>query len=405
MLAGRERALAEVDLEAVRHNVRLLRRGLPPGGRLCAVVKANGYGHGAVPVAGAALEAGAAWLGVATAGEAEELRAAGLTAPVLVFGPMTGLDLARAVAAEAEVVVWSERFLQAARRRKARVHVKYNSGMGRLGAGEAKTRLLCAGAADDGLLTGLMSHFATADEPDRSFFDLQLRRFEALAAELKALYPGLLCHTANSAAVLREPRSHFDMVRTGIAMYGLAPSNDDPFKDGLRPAMKLSSYVAAVRLVEPGESVGYGRRFIADEPARVAIVPIGYADGVRRALTNRGDVLVAGRRCRITGTVSMDQLTVLLPEDWGRPGDEVVFFGAAGDGGPAGLAAPNAAGGAAPREDLPDAPRILCEEMARLLETINYEVACDVGARVVRRYRGAEPAPDAAAAGAARPDV
>ena len=401
MLAGCERALAEVDLEAVRQNVRRLRRDLPPDGRLCAVVKANGYGHGAVPVARAALEAGAAWLGVATAGEVEELRAAGLTAPVLVFGPMTGTDLARAVAADAEVVVWSERFLEAARRRKARVHVKFNSGMGRLGAGEEKTRLLCAGAAGDGLLAGLMSHFATADEEDTAFFREQLARYTALAGELKALYPDLLCHTANSAAVLREPRSHFDMVRTGIAVYGLAPSNDDPFKDGLRPAMKLSSYVAAVRVVEPGESVGYGRRFIADEPARVAIVPIGYADGVRRALTNRGDVLVAGRRCRVTGTVSMDQLTVRLPADWGAPGDEVVFFGAAGDGGPLGLGAPNAAGGPAPRVDASDAPRILCEEVARLLETINYEVACDVGARVARRYRGVEPAPAADAGRAA----
>jgi alanine racemase len=392
MLAGCERALAEVDLEAVRHNVRRLRRDLPAGGRLCAVVKANGYGHGAVPVAGAALEAGAAWLGVATAGEAEELREAGLTAPVLVFGPMSGLDLARAAAADAEVVVWSAAFLEAARRRKARVHVKYNSGMGRLGAGEEKTRLLCAGAAEDGLLTGLMSHFATADEEDTTFFEEQLARFKELAGELTSRYPDLLCHTANSAAVLREPRSYFGMVRTGIAMYGLAPSNDDPFKDGLRPAMKLSSYVAAVRVVEPGQSVGYGRRFVADEPARVAIVPIGYADGVRRALTNRGDVLVAGRRCRITGTVSMDQLTVRLPEDWGKPGDEVVFFGAAGDGGSRGLAAPNAAGGPGQRRDAPDAPRILCEEVARLLETINYEVACDVGSRVARRYRGVEPA-------------
>jgi len=403
MLADCERASAEVDLEAVRHNVRRLRRDLPPAGRLCAVVKANGYGHGAVPVARAALEAGAAWLGVATSGEAEELRAAGIAAPVLVFGPMTGTTLARAVAADAGVVVWSERFLEEARRRRARVHVKFNSGMGRLGAGEQKTRLLCAAAAADGLLAGLMSHFATADEEDTAFFCEQLGRFTALAGELKALYPDLLCHTANSAAVLREPRSHFDMVRTGIALYGLSPANDDPFKDGLRPAMKLSSYVATVRVVEPGESVGYGRRFIADEPARVAIVPIGYADGVRRALTNRGDVLVAGRRCRIMGTVSMDQLTVRLPQGWGRPGDEVVFFGAAGDGGPLGLAAPNAAGGPGPREDAPDAPRILCEEVALLLDTINYEVACDVGVRVVRRYRGVEPAPDAAGRAAGAP--
>ena len=137
--------------------------------------------------------------------------------------------------------------------------------------------------------------------------------------------------------------------------------------------------------------MGYGRRFIADEPTRIGIVPIGYADGVRRALTNRGDVLVAGRRCRIAGTISMDQLTVRLPDDWGEPGDEVVFFGAAGDGAPGGWdvawTAPDG-----PRRDGPETPRILCEEMARLLGTINYEVVCDVAPRVVRRYRGAAPA-------------
>jgi alanine racemase len=226
-----------------------------------------------------------------------------------------------------------------------------------------------------------MSHFATADEEDTTFFEYQLGRFGALAGELAGTYPGLLCHAANSAATLRGPRSHFGMVRTGIAMYGLAPANDDPSRYGLRPAMKLSSYIAGVRVVAPGESVGYGRRFVADEPTRIGIVPIGYADGVNRLLTNCGDVLVAGRRCRIAGTISMDQLTVRLPADWGRAGDEVVFFGPAGD---------------VPAGDLTSAaPRILCEEVARSLETINYEVVCRVAPRVVRRYRGAAPGPPA----------
>ena len=163
---------------------------------------------------------------------------------------------------------------------------------------------------------------------------------------------------------MREPAAHFDMVRTGIAIYGLSPFGDDPDAPRLRPALRLSSYVAGIREVEPGESVGYGRRFIADRPARLAIVPIGYADGIARALTNRGDVLIAGRRCRITGTISMDQLTVLLPDDPQavRPGDEVVFIGRSG------------------------AERILAEDVARLLDTINYEIACDVSPRVVRRY-------------------
>jgi alanine racemase len=392
MLAGRHRALAEIDLGAVRHNVRRLRRDVASSVVHCAVVKANGYGHGAVPVARAALEAGAAWLGVAAVAEAQELRSAGLMAPILIFGPLTGAELEAAVAAGADVVVWSAPFLAAARRLGARVHVKFDSGMGRLGVTADEARILCAEAADDGLLVGLMSHFATADEADTTFFEEQLGRFAALAAELAAVYPGLLCHTANSAATLRAPRAHFGMVRTGIAMYGLAPGNDDPFKDDLRPAMKLCSYVAGVRLVAPGDSVGYGRRFIADRPTRIGIVPVGYADGVSRLLSNRGAVLVAGRRCRITGTISMDQLTVRLPDDMGRPGDEVVFFGASGDGveGRAGESWTGADGG---RHDTPEAPRILCEEVARLLQTINYEVACNVAPRVVRRYRGAGPLP------------
>lgn len=377
MLAGHDRALAEIDLEAIRANVRRLRRDLRAGAAHCAVVKADGYGHGAVPVAQAALEAGSDWLGVATPVEADELRAAGCTVPIIVFGPMTGADLEHAVRVAADVVVWSASFLDAARRLGARMHVKFDSGMGRLGVTEEETRELCARAAEPGLLVGLMSHFATADEADTAFFEYQLRRFGTLAGELTERYPDLLCHAANSAATLAAPRAHFGMVRTGIAMYGLAPGNDDPLKDDLRPAMKLTSYIAGVRHVGPGESVGYGRRFIAENSVRMGIVPIGYADGVNRLLSNCGDVLVAGRRCRITGTISMDQLTVMLPDDWGRAGDEVVFFGPAG---------PAAAGDVAS-----GTPRILCEEMARLLKTINYEVVCRISPRVARRYRSASP--------------
>ena len=391
MLTGRQRAVAEVDLEAIRHNVRRLMRDLPEGAVHCAVVKAGGYGHGAVPVARAALEAGATWLGVATAAEARELRAAGLTAPVLIFGPLTGADLADAAEAGAEVVAWSVPFLDAAARLGVRVHVKVDTGMGRLGVRPDEAAGLCARASEAGVLAGLMSHFATADEEDTAFFELQLGRFTELAAGLKARYPSLLCHTANSAATLRGPRAHFDMVRTGIAMYGLAPANDDPFLHDLRPAMKLVSHLAGVRDIGPGDSVGYGRTWIADEDTRIGVVPVGYADGVRRALGNTGEVLVAGRRCPIVGRISMDQMTVRLPGGWGRPGDEVVLFGAAGDG---------VAGGAsvawtwpsAPRRDGRERPRILCEEVAALLGTINYEVTCDVAPRVVRRYRGEAPA-------------
>lgn len=399
MLAGRQRAVAEVDLEAIRHNVRRLRRALPAAVVHCAVIKADGYGHGAVPVARAALGAGSTWLGVSTAAEAEELRTAGLTGPVLIFGPLTGVELERAARAGAEVVAWSEEFLDEAAHLGVRLHIKVDTGMHRLGVAPAEARSLCDRAAAAGALSGLMSHFATADEADTSFFELQLSRFAALATELKMRYPGLLCHAANSAATLRRPAAHFDMVRTGIAMYGLAPGNDDPFKDDLQPAMTLKSYVAGVRTLVPGDSVGYGRTYQATAPGRVAIVPIGYADGVRRALGNRADVLVAGRRCPIVGRISMDQMTVLLPDRWGEIGDEVVLFGVAGDG--ADRAGTSDAEGAAisdvilvnrdAADPAADAPRILCEETARLLGTINYEVACDVSSRVVRRYRSAAP--------------
>jgi alanine racemase len=365
MLDGRERALALVDLAAIRHNIRHLKDQLPAGGMLCAVVKANGYGHGAVQAATASLQAGADWLGVATVSEAEELRAAGLSAPVLVFGAMTGAELRRAVAADAQVVAWSPAFTAEARKAGAAIHVKFDSGMGRLGVGEEQAVELAAEAASGpSSLVGLMSHFATADEDDQGFFFEQLSRYTVMSAEFKRRWPDVVCHTANSAATLREPRSHFDMVRTGSAIYGLDPANRDPDTFGLRPAMRWSSYLAGDRIVQPGESVGYGRRFIAERPTRVGIVPIGYADGIDRALTNRGEVLIAGRRCPISGTISMDQLTVRLPDDACRLGDEVVFIGESGG------------------------QRIVCEQVARLLGTINYEVVCDVSPRTVRRYAG-----------------
>lgn len=365
MLQGRERALACVDLDAIRHNVVLLKAVLPSSSQLCAVVKANGYGHGAVPVARAALQAGATWLGVATAAEAEELRAAGLVAPVLILGSLTGDELRRAVAVNAQVAAWSAAFVEAARREGAAIHVKFDSGMGRLGVSEAEAIELAALAArGPGRLVGLMSHFATADEDDQTFFFAQLDRFALLAAEIKRRHRDVICHIANSAATLREPRSHFDMVRVGIAVYGLDPANRDPATYGLWPAMSLSSYLAGERLVRPGESVGYGRQFIAERPTRMGIVPIGYADGVSRALSNRGDVLIGGRRCRISGTVSMDQLTVMLPDRGCRLGDEVVLIGESGG------------------------RRILCEEVANRLGTITYEVTCALSPRTLRRYRG-----------------
>ena len=369
-----ERAVALVDLGAVAHNCGHLHAALSSGADLCAVVKADGYGHGAERCARAALAGGATWLAVATAQEATSLRGAGLDAPLLVMGALTGADARAAVGAGADVVAWTVPFAEELGRaaaeagRKARVHVKVDTGMGRLGTKDlGEVRAVCdAVDGDRGLeLVGLMTHFATADEPADDLFPEQLRAFEKLVADVRSERPGILAHAANSAATLRDPRSHFDMVRCGIAIYGLDPFHSDPAGHDLRPALSLCSYVADVKRFSPGHSAGYGRRWRAEEETWVGVLPIGYGDGVRRALTNNADVLVRGRRRPLVGAVSMDNVTIDLgPRTDVEPGDPAVLIGAQGD------------------------ERILCEEVAGRLDTINYEVTCGLSPRVRRRYAG-----------------
>ena len=361
----RERAVARVNLAAIERNVARLRAATGAGVALCAVVKADGYGHGAVPAAGAALAGGATWIAVATAREAAELRAAGIDAPLLVFGALTADELRTALDARADVVAWREAFV-AAIDRPARVHVKLDTGMGRLGTRDAEeaTRVAEAvAAAPDLELAGAMTHFATADEPGDDFMPAQLERFVAWVGPLRERHPGLLVHAANSAATLRDPASHFDLVRTGVAIYGLDPFQRDPADHGLEPALELVSYAAEVKPIAPGESAGYGRRFVAEAPTTLATVPVGYGDGVRRGLTNNADVLIGGRRRPLRGTVSMDNVTVDLgPDPDVERGAEAVLIGAQGG------------------------ERILAEEWARRLDTINYEVTCAISPRVPRVY-------------------
>jgi alanine racemase len=363
----RERAVARVNLAAIERNVARLLEATGGGAAVCAVVKAGGYGHGAVPAARAALAGGATWLAVATAREAAELRAAAdlADAPLLVLGALTGDELALALDARADLVAWREAFV-AEIDRPARVHVKLDTGMGRLGTRDADeaTRVAEAVAAAPHLeLAGAMTHFATADEPGDDFMPAQLERFVAWAAPLRERHPGLVLHAANSAATLRDPASHFDLVRAGVAIYGLDPFQRDPADHGLEPALELVSYVAEVKPVAPGESAGYGRRFVAEAPTTLATIPVGYGDGVRRALTNDADVLIGGRRRPLRGTVSMDNVTVDLgPEPDVERGAQAVLIGAQGD------------------------ERVLAEEWARSLHTINYEVACAISARVPRAY-------------------
>jgi alanine racemase len=382
------RALARVNVAAIERNVARLKRELQPGGSLCAVVKADGYGHGAVPAARAAIAGGAGWIAVVAANEARALREAGIEVPILVMGALTPSELDVALAARADVVAWEEGFVAAvAARGGGAVHVKLDTGMGRLGTRDPQvaTRVAEAAAAAPGVrLAGAMTHFATADDPHDPFMDEQLARFVTWMEPLRAAHPDIVVHAANSAATLRDPATHFDLVRVGIAIYGLDPFGDDPAAQGLEPALELSSYVSAVKPVAPGESVGYGRRFVAGVPTHIATLPIGYGDGVRRALTNNADVLVRGRRLPLVGTVSMDNITL----DVGAPpaaatGDEAVLIGAQGD------------------------DRITAEEVARRLGTINYEVTCGLLPRVPRlHHRDGKPldvpAAEVARDGAAR---
>jgi len=366
-----ERALARIDLGAIERNCALLRSLLGNGAELCAVVKADGYGHGAQWCARAALAGGATWLAVATADEAAELRRHGLESRILVMGALTPEDVGTALEAGAEVVAWTHEFADslvahAPPGAPIRVHVKHDSGMGRLGAKDADVvRELCdkADAHERIELAGLMTHFATADEPGDDHFPAQLAAFAPLARELKSRYPHLVVHAANSAASYREPAAHFDLVRCGIAVYGMDPFGQDPAQRGLDPALRLESYVASVKRFDPGQSAGYGRRWSASAPTHVGTIPIGYGDGWRRALTNNADVLVGGRRYPIAGTVSMDNITIDLGAETDvHPGAAAVLIGEQ------------------------DGERILAEEVARRLDTINYEVTCGLTPRVRRLH-------------------
>ena len=365
-VADRVRALAHVDLGAVERNCAMLKRRLG-GAALCAVVKADGYGHGATACARAALAGGATWLAVATAAEAAALREDGVRERILVMGALAGSELEVALAADADVVAWCDDFARAAEtgahERPARVHVKLDTGMGRLGTrdlDEARRVARFVGSSERLELAGAMTHLATADEPDSPFFDEQLARFRPFAQELQRDHPACIAHAANSAAVLRDDSSHFDMARCGIAVYGMDPFGDDPSQRELEPALALHSYVAQLKRLERGGSAGYGRSWAAAAETRIAVLPIGYGDGYRRGLSNTAEVLIRGQRFPVVGTISMDNVTVEVGDADVAVGDQATLIGADG------------------RE------RVTAEQLAALLGTINYEVTCGISARVPR---------------------
>jgi alanine racemase len=328
-----------VDLGAVRRNARTLLRVLE-GSQLWAVVKADAYGHGAVDVAGALVDEGVGALCVATVPEALELRAELSLVRILVMGPTaSSREIAEAREAKLELAVWDEE----ERPEGVRVHLKLDTGMGRWGLSE-----LPKPSAE---VVGLMTHLATADS-DPAFAEQQVARFR----EATEPYSDLMRHAANSAAALRIPSSRFDAARCGVALYGLSPFGEDPADDGLEPALSWRSYLAQVKQLQPGESTGYGRRFLAEEPTWIGIVPVGYADGFRRDLTGT-EVRVSGEPSRVVGTVSMDAFAVELDHE--EPvGAPVTILG----------------------------PGVLAEAHAQVAETINYELVCGIN-RDPRRAR------------------
>jgi alanine racemase len=367
------RALAVIDLGAVERNCARIAGELADGVELCAVVKADGYGHGAVECARAALAGGATRLAVAAASEAAELRAALPDARLFVMGALTRAELDVALEAEAEISVWRADFLELVRSRgrkrgsRPAVHVKYDTGMGRLGERDSTAVLelvRAAGAAEEVELAGFWTHFATADEPGSEFFHAQLERFTRMSDAVAQDHPDVLLHAANSAATLLNPASHFGMVRCGVAIYGLDPFQEDPAARRLEPVLELHSYVADVKRFEPGATAGYGQRWRATAETHVGVLPIGYGDGVRRGLSNNAEVLVGGARHPLVGTVSMDNITIDLgPEPGVSPGDAAVLIGAQ------------------------NGDRILAEDVARRLATINYEITCGISPRVPREFR------------------
>jgi len=361
----------EVDLAAIEHNVSELQRRAGDAA-LCAVVKANAYGHGAVRIARAALDAGASWLGVALLSEGIELREAGIEAPMLLLSEPPPAMIGSAIEFGLTPSLYSELGIAAAISaaktlgHPVAVHLCVDTGMRRVGLEPAHVgaALEVVDSSEALTLSGVWTHFAVADEPDNPFTVVQRERFDKVVADHGLDREGLLLHLANSAAVVDHPEYAAGMVRCGIAMYGVAPAPSLAGRVDLRPALSLRSEVSFVKRVGEGEGVSYGHRWRAPSDRFVATVPIGYADGVRRDLGLRGGrVLIGGERRPIVGAVTMDQLLVDLGDDGSvAAGDEVVLIGEQGG----------------------DA--ISANEVAGLLDTIGYEVLCAISARVPRTY-------------------
>lgn len=362
---------AEIDLSAVTHNVRELKRHIGKT-ELLAVVKANAYGHGAVMVARTALENGASWLGVARVDEAVQLRRAGIGAPILILGYATPYEADAIVAHRVTPTVNTRQLAlalstaSAIRNVTTPVHIKVDTGLTRFGLlpGEIVGFAKELATLPNLRLEGLYTHFATSDESDKTFVHEQLAVYqETLQLFAEAGLPIAVRHASNSGAALDVPAAHLDMVRCGITVYGLYPSDAVSRQVKLKPVLSLKARVARVREVPAGTSVSYGRTFRTEAPALLALIPVGYADGYSRALSNRGEVLVRGQRAPIVGRVCMDQFVVNVTDVPGvRTSDEVVIIGHQGE------------------------QQISADELATHLGTISYEITSSIAARVPRIY-------------------
>jgi alanine racemase len=396
MIPGESALWAEVDLGRVRRNVANLKRLLAPGCRLLAVVKANGYGHGDAQVAAAAIDAGAGWLAVARVQEAKSLREAGIDAPVLLLAEphqsavseAVKLGLTPTIYTSTTAKAFAEAAAHAAKLVKA--HIKIDTGMHRYGVQpEDAISFFDEVASLPGIeVEGVWSHFAVAEDVLNPFTKQQFTKFMDVLDDLGSRTDGLIKHMANSAATMTFPEAHLDMVRAGIAVYGIHPSVDLEDRGGfggssspprrvaayarscdppeirveLEPAMAFKSRVGMVKRLPAGEAVSYGQRYTLERDANVATIPCGYADGLSRALTNQGEALIRGRRYVISGTITMDHFLVDVGDDEVERGDEVVILGEQG------------------------AEKITAHEIARRLGTIPYEVVCGIGTRVPRVY-------------------
>ena len=362
----------EIDLGATAYNVKRIKQIVGPRVEVMAIVKAEAYGHGALEVARAALASGAAWLGVAALNEAIPLRQAGIGAPIVVLGWTPGWLAQQAIEQDVACAIFdvdtAGAFGLAAQAlgRLARLHVKINTGMNRLGLppDEAASAIQHMSALPGVSLEGVFTHFARADEADPAHTQQQIDRFKQVLSQVEARGVAIpIRHAANSPGILRFPDSHFDMVRLGIALHGLDPSDDVPLPGDFRPVLTLKTLVAQVQTLPPGSPVSYGGSYVTRGYERIAVLPIGYADGFRRKPSNWGEALVRGRRAPVVGRVCMDQCMIDVTHIPGvAQGDEVVLIGAQ------------------------EGDRIRAEEVAARLGTNNYEVVSMIMERVPRVY-------------------